>query len=210
MAIVAAVPRSPHVAKLIRFPRRCTSNWRRRPGRTGAASPAWWCGWSRRPWRARPRELPRVAESPGPAYRAARGWGEDGRCRRVSPGGVLPTTPSVRRYAAGRLPRPRDVACTGCGAQAAEYHHHKGYAPEHRLDVVAVCRSCHRREGWNGRRGSVRGTLPGAARVPGDHRGGPGRTQARSRRSINREVELYIEEALDQRRRERLDQRETV
>ena len=72
------------------------------------------------------------------------------------PGGSAAYYAVREAIAAGRLPRPRDVACTGCGAQAAEYHHHKGYAPEHRLDVVAVCRSCHRREGWNGRRGGAR------------------------------------------------------
>ena len=30
-----------------------------------------------------------------------------------------------------------------CGKQGEQYHHHKGYAPEHRLDVVPICRKCH-------------------------------------------------------------------
>ena len=44
----------------------------------------------------------------------------------------------------GELPRPQTQACVPCGGQAADYHHHAGYAPEDRLNVVPVCRSCHR------------------------------------------------------------------
>lgn len=43
----------------------------------------------------------------------------------------------------GRLPRPDSLQCHYCPAQAKEYHHYKGYAPEHRLDVVPVCIKCH-------------------------------------------------------------------
>lgn len=42
----------------------------------------------------------------------------------------------------GKLPKPDSLQCS-CGEQAAQYHHHKGYAPEHWLDVIAVCIKCH-------------------------------------------------------------------
>ena len=44
---------------------------------------------------------------------------------------------------AGRLPRPDSLQCHYCPAQAEEYHHHKGYAQKHRLDVIPVCIKCH-------------------------------------------------------------------
>lgn len=43
----------------------------------------------------------------------------------------------------GKLPRVRTLQCTYCPNQAQGYHHHKGYAPEHRLDVIPVCHPCH-------------------------------------------------------------------
>jgi hypothetical protein len=43
----------------------------------------------------------------------------------------------------GRLVAPASVACVGCGAPAAVYHHPHGYGPGHELDVEPVCRSCH-------------------------------------------------------------------
>ncbi len=43
---------------------------------------------------------------------------------------------------AGILVRPDSLKCI-CGKQAQQYHHHKGYAPEHRLDVIPVCIVCH-------------------------------------------------------------------
>lgn len=42
-----------------------------------------------------------------------------------------------------KLPRPDTLQCHYCPAQAEQYHHHKGYAPEHWLDVVPACRNCH-------------------------------------------------------------------
>ena len=44
---------------------------------------------------------------------------------------------------AGKLPRPDTLKCT-CKGPAKEYHHHKGYAPEHWFDVVPKCTGCHR------------------------------------------------------------------
>lgn len=44
--------------------------------------------------------------------------------------------------AAGKLPKVNTLKCA-CGEQAEQYHHHKGYAPEHWLDVIPVCKKCH-------------------------------------------------------------------
>jgi len=45
---------------------------------------------------------------------------------------------------AGRLPRPNSLQCHDCAAQAKQYHHWHGYAPEHCLDVIPVCAKCHK------------------------------------------------------------------
>jgi len=45
---------------------------------------------------------------------------------------------------AGQLAPPTDFQCQQCGAQAEQYHHWRGYAPEHWLDVIPLCRKCHR------------------------------------------------------------------
>jgi len=46
---------------------------------------------------------------------------------------------------AGKLPRANTMPCYYCPTQAEQYHHYKGYEPEHRLDVVPICRKCHNR-----------------------------------------------------------------
>lgn len=43
----------------------------------------------------------------------------------------------------GKLPHPESLKCFLCDNPAKEYHHHNGYGIEHRLDVIAVCISCH-------------------------------------------------------------------
>ena len=43
----------------------------------------------------------------------------------------------------GKLPPAKTLQCF-CGNQAKHYHHHKGYATEHWLDVIPVCVKCHR------------------------------------------------------------------
>lgn len=43
----------------------------------------------------------------------------------------------------GKLPRPDTKLCHYCPKPAQEYHHHKGYAQEHWLDVIPVCIDCH-------------------------------------------------------------------
>lgn len=48
-----------------------------------------------------------------------------------------------RAARAGRLTKPE--ACSACGSSGRiEGHHHRGYAPEHMLDVVWLCNRCHR------------------------------------------------------------------
>ncbi len=44
---------------------------------------------------------------------------------------------------ANRLTHPDTLSCYYCPAQAKEYHHNKGYAKKHWLDVVPVCQRCH-------------------------------------------------------------------
>lgn len=45
---------------------------------------------------------------------------------------------------AGKLTRPETCRCGR--PSPLEAHHHRGYAREHRLDVVFLCRDCHRQE----------------------------------------------------------------
>ncbi len=45
----------------------------------------------------------------------------------------------------GKLPRASTKTCArvGCGKQA-EHYHHPSYEKQHRLDVLPMCRACHR------------------------------------------------------------------
>lgn len=48
---------------------------------------------------------------------------------------------------AGTFPPAWTMVCERCQeAQAAQYHHHKGYDPEFKLDVIALCTECHGKE----------------------------------------------------------------
>lgn len=44
----------------------------------------------------------------------------------------------------GKMPSVKTRSCADCGGQAQHYHH-ESYAPEHWLDVVPLCRSCHKK-----------------------------------------------------------------
>ena len=44
----------------------------------------------------------------------------------------------------GKMPRVNTLQCYYCPAQAEHYHHHS-YEPECRLDVIPVCRKCHKK-----------------------------------------------------------------
>ncbi len=45
--------------------------------------------------------------------------------------------------ATGKLIMPKYLPCYYCPDQAEEYHHHKGYAKAHWLDIVPTCIECH-------------------------------------------------------------------
>ena len=45
---------------------------------------------------------------------------------------------------AGKLPRADSLLCMNCFEQAKDYHH-PNYEPEHWLDVIPVCKKCHRK-----------------------------------------------------------------
>lgn len=49
----------------------------------------------------------------------------------------------VKAIKDGRLLPPNSLQCHYGKHPAEHYHHHKGYAPEHWLDVVPVCIPCH-------------------------------------------------------------------
>jgi len=54
---------------------------------------------------------------------------------------------SVVGYAirSGKLPKACYLQCHCCGTQAKEWHHHKGYEPQHWLDVIPLCIICHKK-----------------------------------------------------------------
>ena len=45
----------------------------------------------------------------------------------------------------GKLPHISTLLCHCCFGQAQQYHHHRGYEPKHRLDVVSICTKCHKK-----------------------------------------------------------------
>lgn len=42
-----------------------------------------------------------------------------------------------------KIPRASACKCTNCGLQACDYHH-ESYEKEHWLDVIPLCRACHK------------------------------------------------------------------
>jgi hypothetical protein len=58
---------------------------------------------------------------------------------------IHPSGAVARAVREGRMSKPKE--CSRCGADShIQAHHHKGYAPEHLLDVMWLCASCHRKE----------------------------------------------------------------
>jgi formylmethanofuran dehydrogenase subunit E len=43
----------------------------------------------------------------------------------------------------GLMPRVSELTCDNCGEPAVEYHH-ESYAKEHQLNVIPLCKQCHR------------------------------------------------------------------
>jgi len=50
----------------------------------------------------------------------------------------------AKGIAKGVLVRPPTCSKCGMGDRRIDGHHHNGYADEHLLDVVWLCRSCHK------------------------------------------------------------------
>jgi hypothetical protein len=48
-----------------------------------------------------------------------------------------------RKIDGGDIPHPSSLTCHSCGSPASQYHHPRGYAKEHRFDVVPICTGCH-------------------------------------------------------------------
>ena len=42
----------------------------------------------------------------------------------------------------GKMPKPTELRCADCDGPTSVYHHHLGYAREHQLSVLPLCRSC--------------------------------------------------------------------
>jgi hypothetical protein len=52
-----------------------------------------------------------------------------------------------QEVSSGRFPPAWTQVCERCQeAQARAYHHYRGYEPEFRLDVIALCHECHGKE----------------------------------------------------------------
>ena len=45
----------------------------------------------------------------------------------------------------GNMPHADSLQCSNCIKKAEQYHHYLGYSPKHFLDVIPVCRSCHKK-----------------------------------------------------------------
>lgn len=56
----------------------------------------------------------------------------------------------------GILPRASLVPCSKCGHEGGDrkhdYHHSEGYGKLKQLTIVVLCRSCHGKEHWQGRK----------------------------------------------------------
>lgn len=48
-----------------------------------------------------------------------------------------------KAISSGRMLPARQRICDHCGQPSTAYHHYKGYASEHRLDVIPLCTRCH-------------------------------------------------------------------
>lgn len=77
-------------------------------------------------------------------YRKRYGYGQQQSLRALYPDRYRARNKVNNAVAGGKLPRASTFSCVNCGGPAKDYHHHKGYAPEFWLDVVPVCRACHR------------------------------------------------------------------
>lgn len=87
-------------------------------------------------WRAAKNAKPRSAKAKADAARGMAAW----RARNRDKSHAHAAVGHAKRKGL-LVPEP----CP-CGATEVQAHHHLGYALEHRLDVIWLCRPCHVRE----------------------------------------------------------------
>lgn len=63
--------------------------------------------------------------------------------RLLHPERILAVNKVMYAICIDKLKPAKMLKCTYCSKQAEDYHHYLGYAPEHWLDVIPVCRKCH-------------------------------------------------------------------
>lgn len=88
-------------------------------------------------WRAAKNAKPRSAKEKADAARCMAAWRARNRDKSRAHGAV-----SYAKRKGILVPAP----CACGSTEALQAHHHRGYAPEHRLDVIWLCRPCHVRE----------------------------------------------------------------
>lgn len=98
-------------------------------------------------WRAKSIAASRKWQKENPEKRSAIAIRRNKKEMLVAPEKVRARALVNQKVRFGRMPRASDLSCEYCGEKAKHYHHHKGYAFEHRYDVVPVCFSCHKNVG---------------------------------------------------------------
>jgi hypothetical protein len=66
------------------------------------------------------------------------------RHRQLFPEQIKAQNAVMNAIKVGKLPKAKILKCFYCPRQANEYHHHLGYEIKYRLDIIPVCRFCHR------------------------------------------------------------------
>lgn len=74
--------------------------------------------------------------------------------------GLRAVSLAVRR---GEIPPIKNRWCFDCMRRARVYHHHRGYAPAHLLDVIPLCYDCHSIR--HRKEGTYRGNTAGKERT---------------------------------------------
>lgn len=65
--------------------------------------------------------------------------------RKRNPEKVKAERMTFSKVMSGAIRSARESKCVECGEQAVHLHHHNGYEEEHLLDVIPVCRICHKK-----------------------------------------------------------------
>jgi len=88
----------------------------------------------------------RYRESEKGKENAKRGWRKETyqHKKQKRPAQIAARVTVANAIRLGKIPSASALPCVQCGGNAQEYHHYLGYSKEHRLDVIPVCRKCHR------------------------------------------------------------------